>query len=197
MKNLPMVPRDRKFSGTLDTAEPTCTIVHQQANADGLAAKSGEHSPVVCDGLRRETMESVGQVLVNLLGCKVGGGPVEPPAQDGHLVDVPVAGSYAAAVGNGKLGKGHWSDLSRLEISACKRMDYATSRSSARSSGVYSTLYGVVAWGVLRDHKILRLAFLAALTTALWLNRMGLVCTLLVLGQFGESLRELFPKDGG
>jgi hypothetical protein len=64
------------------------------------------------------------------------------------------------------------------------------------SSIVYSTLRSALVWCVLRDHRILRLAFLAALTTALWLNRLGLVCTLLVLGHLGEAIKELCPKDG-
>lgn len=64
------------------------------------------------------------------------------------------------------------------------------------SSIVYSTLRSALVWCVLRDHRILRLAFLAALTTALWLNRLGLVCTLLVLGHLGEAIKEFCPKDG-
>lgn len=64
------------------------------------------------------------------------------------------------------------------------------------SSIVYGTLYSALAWVSLRDWQILRLAFLAALTAALWLNRLGLVCTLLVLGQLGEALKEFRPKDG-
>ena len=67
---------------------------------------------------------------------------------------------------------------------------------STPSSIVYSTLRSALVWCVLRDHRILRLAFLAALTTALWLNRLGLVCTLLVLGHLGEAIKELCPKDG-
>ena len=59
------------------------------------------------------------------------------------------------------------------------------------SSIGYSTLTGALAWA-LGDHKILRLAFLAALTSALWLNRLGVVCTLLVLGQLGGSLKDVF-----
>lgn len=62
---------------------------------------------------------------------------------------------------------------------------------STPSSIVYGTLRSALAWVFLREHKILRLAFLAALTTALWLNRMGLVCTLLVLGHLGEALKEV------
>jgi hypothetical protein len=64
------------------------------------------------------------------------------------------------------------------------------------SSIVYSTLRSALVWCVLRDHRILRLAFLAALTLSLWLNRLGLVCTLLVLGHLGEAIKEFCPKDG-
>ncbi len=64
------------------------------------------------------------------------------------------------------------------------------------SSIVYSTLRSALVWCVLRDHRILRLAFLAALTLSLWLNRLGLVCTLLVLGHLGDAIKEFCPKDG-
>lgn len=64
------------------------------------------------------------------------------------------------------------------------------------SSIVYSTLRSALVWCVLQDHRILRLAFLAALTLSLWLNRLGLVCTLLVLGHLGEAIKEFCPKDG-
>jgi hypothetical protein len=58
------------------------------------------------------------------------------------------------------------------------------------SSIGYGTLSGALAWAA-GEHKILRLAFLAALTSALWLNRLGVVCTLLVLGQLGEALKDV------
>jgi len=54
----------------------------------------------------------------------------------------------------------------------------------ARSSGVYRRVYDAVAWVVLGEHPILRALFWAAITIALWLNRLGLVCVLLALGQF-------------
>ena len=69
-------------------------------------------------------------------------------------------------------------------------------RPSTPSSIGYSTLKSALAWVFLRDHRILRLAFLAALTTALWLNRVGAVCTLLVLGHLSEAIKEFFPTDG-
>ena len=68
--------------------------------------------------------------------------------------------------------------------------------SGTPSSIVYGTLRSALVWCVLGEHKIVRLAFLAALTAALWLNRLGLVCTLLVLGHLGEALKEFCPKDG-
>ena len=58
------------------------------------------------------------------------------------------------------------------------------------SSIGYSTLLSALAWAA-GEHKILRLAFLAALTSALWLNRLGVVCTLLVLGHVGEALKDV------
>ncbi len=62
---------------------------------------------------------------------------------------------------------------------------------STPSSIVYGTVAGALAWVFSRDFTILRTAYLACLTAALWLNRTGLVCTLLVLGQLGEALKEV------
>jgi hypothetical protein len=59
------------------------------------------------------------------------------------------------------------------------------------SSIVYGTLSGALAWAA-GEHKILRLAFLSALTVALFLNRSGVVLTLLVLGQLGGPIKEVF-----
>lgn len=64
------------------------------------------------------------------------------------------------------------------------------------SSIVYGTLRSALVRYVVGDHPILRLAFFAALTAFLWLNRLGLVCTLLVLGHLGEAIKELCPKEG-
>jgi len=61
---------------------------------------------------------------------------------------------------------------------------------STPSSIVYGTLCSALAWVFLRDHPILRLAYLAALTLFLWMNRLGDVCTLVVLGQFAEAVKE-------
>jgi len=52
-------------------------------------------------------------------------------------------------------------------------------------------LYSLVTWALARDWRILRAAYLAALTAAIWIDRLGLVCILLVLGQLGEALTEL------
>jgi hypothetical protein len=54
-----------------------------------------------------------------------------------------------------------------------------------------SALFALVTWALARDWWILRALWLAALTAAIWLNTLGLVCTLLVLGQLAEALTEL------
>jgi hypothetical protein len=58
-----------------------------------------------------------------------------------------------------------------------------TSGECARSSGVYDIVWGAVAWVLFGEHPILRAAYWVAITVALWLNRLGLACVLLALGQ--------------
>ena len=60
------------------------------------------------------------------------------------------------------------------------------------SSIVYGTLAGALAWARSRDCRILRAAYLLALAACLWANRIGLACTLLVLGQFGQEFKDVF-----
>lgn len=73
---------------------------------------------------------------------------------------------------------------SSATVSTTPRNRYnLTSGECARSSGVYSIVLGAVAWVLFGEHPILRAAYWGVITVALWLNRLGLVCVLLALGQ--------------
>lgn len=144
-------------------------------------------------------MESLSQVAVNVLDGQVRGGPGQSLCQDSELLNVSGTGTNFHGVVKGELGEcdggssfgGVLSpDARGVETPLGNRYNPQMLTRTPSSIG-YSTLTGALAWA-LGDHRILRLAFLAALTSALWLNRLGVVCTLLVLGQLGGSLKEVF-----
>jgi hypothetical protein len=51
--------------------------------------------------------------------------------------------------------------------------------------------------GLSRCYPIIRGIYLVLLAAGICLHRSESVLALLVLGQFGEALKEAFPKDGG
>lgn len=150
-------------------------------------------------------MESLSQVAVNIFDGQFTDLPRQSLGQHAELLCVSGTGPSLHCVVNGEVVNQHvsiplWRRVLSPNVSALKtpqsnRYNPIMSKGTP-SSIVYGTLRSALVWCVLGDHRILRLAFLAALTTALWLNRLGLVCTLLVLGHLGEAIKELCPKDG-
>jgi hypothetical protein len=51
--------------------------------------------------------------------------------------------------------------------------------------------------GLSRFQPIIRGTYLVLLAAGICLHKSESVLALLVLGQFGEALKEAFPKDGG
>ena len=198
--NLGVAPRSRQGQRALDATNRLCTIVHYQPISEGCPPQGDQHPAVVQDCGGGQGMESLSQVAVNVLDGQVGGGPGQPLGEDLELLHVAGAGPDLHGIDKGVLGERHGSgafsggDLSPdrrgVETPLGNRYNPQMLTRTPSSIG-YSTLTGALAWA-LGDHKILRLAFLAALTSALWLNRLGVVCTLLVLGQLGGSLKEVF-----
>ena len=197
--NLGVAPRSRQGQRALDATNRLCTIVHYQPISEGCPPQGDQHPAVVQDCGGGQGMESLSQVAVNVLDGQVGGGPGQPLGQHPELLNVAGARPNFHGVVKGKLGEMHGGascggDLSPdgrgVETPLGNRYNPQMLTRTPSSIG-YGTLAGALAWA-LGDHKILRLAFLAALTSALWLNRLGVVCTLLVLGHFGESLKDVF-----
>jgi hypothetical protein len=150
-------------------------------------------------------MESLSQVAVDVGNGQFADLPRQSLRQHAELLCVAGTGPAFDRVVNGEVVKQHgklpqWWRNFLPKVSALKtplRNRYNPNMSkSTPSSIVYGTLRSALVWCVLGDHRILRLAFLAALTLSLWLNRLGLVCTLLVLGHLGEAIKEFCPKDG-
>lgn len=197
--NLNVAPRPRQGQRALDATNRLCTIVHYQPISEGCPPQGDQHPAVILHRGRSKGMESLSQVAVNFLDGQVGGGPGQPLGQHPELLNVAGTGPNLHGVVKGELGEMHggvflWGNLSPdrrvFETPLGNRYNPKMLTRTPSSIG-YSTLTGALAWA-LGDHKILRLAFLAALTSALWLNRLGVVCTLLVLGQLGGSLKEVF-----
>ena len=150
-------------------------------------------------------MESLSQVAVNVGDGQFADLPRQPLGQHAELLGVARTGPGLHGVVNSEVVKQHGKAPQWWRVFFPMTEVFSTPLQSSYnpnmftgtpSSIVYGTLRSALVWCVLRDHRILRLAFLAALTTALWLNRLGLVCTLLVLGHLGEAIKELCPKDG-
>lgn len=150
-------------------------------------------------------MEGFGQVAVNVFDGQLIDVPWQSLGQHPELLGVSGAGPDLYGVVKGKLVDGHLRNLHwGREFSP--NWGLVSTRPSNRynphmtprtpSSIVYGTLRSALVRYVVGDHPILRLAFFAALTAFLWLNRLGLVCTLLVLGHLGEAIKELCPKEG-
>ena len=138
-------------------------------------------------------MESLSQVAVNVLDGQVGRGPGQSLGQDSELLNVAGTGPNLHGVVKGELGQMHGGAFLEGNLSPDGRgvepPRYNPDMLTRTPSSIgYGTLTGVL----LGDHKILRLAYLAALTCALFLNRSGVVLTLLVLGQLGGPIKEVF-----
>jgi len=200
-----MAPRTGQRTRALDTANLACTIVHQQVASEGSTAEGDQHPPVILNRLWSKAMESLSQVAVDVGNGQFTDLPRQSFGQDAKLFRVPGGSPGLHGVVKGEVVKQHGKAPQWWQVFFPMTEVFSTPLQSSYnpnmftgtpSSIVYGTLRSALVWCVLRDHRILRLAFLAALTTALWLNRLGLVCTLLVLGHLGEAIKELCPKDG-
>ena len=150
-------------------------------------------------------MESLSQVAVDVGNGQFADLPWQSLRQYAELLCVPGGSPGLHGVVNGEVVKQHGKAPQGWRVFFPKAEAMETPQripynpqmlTGTPSSIVYSTLRRALVWCVLRDHRIVRLAFLAALTLSLWLNRLGLVCTLLVLGHLGEAIKEFCPKDG-
>lgn len=197
--NLGVAPRSRQGKRALDATNRLCTIVHYQPISEGCPPQGDQHPAVVQDCGGGQGMESLSQVAVNVLDGQVRGGPGQPLGQHLELLNVSGTGTNLHRVVKGELGEcdggssfgGVLSpDARGVETPLGNRYNPQMLTRTPSSIG-YGTLAGALAWA-LGDHKILRLAYLAALTVALFLNRSGVVLTLLVLGQLGGPIKEVF-----
>jgi len=197
--NLNVAPRPRKRKGALDATDSLCTIVHYQPLSEGCMPQGDQHPAMVLDRGRGEDMQSLSQIAVDAADGQVSGSPGESPGQDLELLNVAGTGPNFHGVGKGEFGELHSSAFSGGDLSPDKRVletppgnRYNPQMLTSTPSSIgYGTALSALAW-VAGEHRILRLAFLAALTAALWLNRLGVVCTLLVLGHVGESIKDEF-----
>jgi len=213
--HLRMSPRADHRQTVFDTADRACTIVHQQAVAQGGFPQGTEHTPVVVDCGGSEMIQSCGQVSVDVIDGQIGHPPREPLGQDDELLRVTGGSPRAEGVGFGKINQGH-------------------AEFAGTGGGGCGTTGGKIIphWacanppGMIRSHKaplaqldrvgrsvppsgwisrMIRGAVLASLVTVIFLHGVGTLLTFLALGQLGRaavlfrrvSRREsLRPTDG-
>jgi hypothetical protein len=184
-----MAPRPGQRQLAFDTPESACTIVHYEAEAEGVPAKCGQHPAMVGHGLRSEGMESLGQVSVDVGGLEVTHIPRQTAAQHRQLLRVSRARPYPVRIIKGEVVELHdtvslgYNKLpSDGGLSSTPRA--TQSAQSTPSSIVYGTHWGALAWVASADFRILRTAFRSLLFA-------GHVMTLLVVGQL------VFRTDAG
>jgi hypothetical protein len=145
--------------------------------------------------------QGIVQVGVDLVRRKVGRLPGQAAAQDGELLQVAGASADPAPVGLGKLGERH-GEYSQRAGEYCQQESSSPAQSNRYNhptQGQLAQLYRGRVFGFLlglltRRWPIVRAGWLALLGLGLFLHRTEGVLALLVLGQFGEALREAFPR---
>ena len=213
--HLSVRPRADHRQAVLDTADRACTIVHQQAVAQGGFPQGAEHTPVIVNRGGGEMIQSCGQVSVDVIDSQIGHPPREPLGQDDELLRVAGGSPHAEGIGSGEINQGHGGF-------------------AGTGGGVTGTVGGEIIphWacanppGKIGSHRaplaqldrvgrsvppsgwisrILQGAVLASLVTIIFLHGVGTLLTFLALGQLGraavlfrrvyrrESLR---PTDG-
>lgn len=182
VRNFRLGPRYRVGRDRLDAAERACTLIHQEGLPQGESAERPQHASVVLDSCWAKFSQRVGEVGVYLGHGQIGDRPVKASDEDGQLPLVAQRGPDMTAVQFDKLQEAHGVALTAGKIPISKVV--STPQRRARSSVVYAWLAGVFS----RDYPILRTAYLAGLTTFIFLRWSGLALTLLALGQLGDFI---------
>jgi hypothetical protein len=131
--------------------------------------------------------KGLGQVGIDPVGRKVPDAPRQAPEE--HLPLVEVAGSSAAAsvVHGCKLNEGHSGTAFWGSAPATQEGFYPI---RVRSSIGYRRVLELALWLANRRWEIVRGAYLAALTGAVFLNHVSDALVLIALGQFAEAGQE-------
>jgi hypothetical protein len=182
VRNFRLGPRNRVGADRLDAAERACTLIHHKILPESESPESPKHPAVVLDSCWRKFFQRFGEVGVDLGHGQIGDRPVKASDEDGQLPLVAQRGADMTAVQFDKLQQAHGVALREGKISIPEVV--STPQRRARSSVVYAWLAGVFS----RDYPILRTAYLAGLTTFIFLRWSGFALTLLALGQLGDFI---------
>jgi hypothetical protein len=131
--------------------------------------------------------EGVGQVSVDPVGRKVFDAPRQAAKQDRPLVEVAGAAAAPVVVSRSKLNEGHHGTAPWGSAPATGEGFYPK---CARSSIGYRRVLELALWLADRRWEIVRGAYLAALTGAVYLNHVSDALVLIALGQFAEAGQE-------
>jgi hypothetical protein len=157
-------------------------LIHHKILPESESPESPKHPAVVLDSCWRKFFQRFGEVGVDLGHGQIGDRPGKASDENGQLPLVAQRGADMTAVQFDKLQEAHGVALTAGKIPIPEVV--STPQRRARSSVVYAWLAGVFS----RDYPILSAAYLAALTTFIFLRWSGFALTLLALGQLGDFI---------
>lgn len=190
-----MGPRADHRKGVLDTANRPCTIVHQEAVAEGGSSQGGQHPAMVVDRGGGEVIQSMSQVRIDIGDGQVANPPSEPLGHHNELL--PVSGASPRLEGVSL------RELSHSHIVFGKSVDLVEGGDTTPTSGTVqppailpahnAPLAQLDRIGRSGPHsgwlsRIVEGALLALLVTLIFFHAVGTLLTLLALGQFGRAL---------
>ena len=196
-----MAPRPNEGWVALDSADRACTLVHQQAVAEGGLTQGGEHPAVILDGGGSQMFERVREVAVDPVDCQVAGKPGQAFGQDDQLLAVAGRGSARSSVLRREVQESHGGVRQGASPEGATYPAYAD-RQPPRKFGT------IASWAPLAQlsrrcaaglQPILRAAILGAVATACLAYAFGTAITLVLLGQFGRArveFRRGFSRRG-
>jgi len=187
-----------------DSADRTCTIVHQQAVPEGGFAKGAKHSSVVVDRGGGEMTQRFGEVGIDVVDCQITHPPRQPLGQDNELLRVAGTSPRTEGIGSRKIRQGHgFCGLKISGVIPAPGGEDIAHFQSANPPGMIQFRMAPLAQldSVGRRippsgwiSRIIRGAVLASLVTLLFLHAVGTLLTLLALGQLGRAV-VLFRRD--
>ena len=207
-----MGPRADHRKGVLDTANRPCTIVHQEAVAEGGSSQGGQHPAMVVDRGGGEVIQSMSQVRIDIGDGQVANPPSEPLGHHNELLPVSGASPRLEGVSLRELSHSHVviGNFVDLGVGGETTPSCGSSKPSAILGSHNAPLAQLDSVGRCSPPRgwlarILGGAVLALLVVVIFLHGVGTLLTLLALGQLGraavlfrrglrrESLR---PTDG-
>ena len=202
---LVMGPSADHRKGVLDTADRPCTIVHQEAVAQGGSSQGGQHPSMIVNRGGGEMTESIRQVGIDVGDSQLAHPPGEAFGQDDQLLAVAGTSSRPESIVLCKLSERHAAFCSSVDPVVAGEI--TPSCQSSKPFAIFSPHNAPLAQldrvgrsGPLHGwlSRIIRGVTLALLAVSIFLNGVGTLLTLLALGQLGRAavhIRRSLRKD--